>query len=101
MKTLSSQSFISRRTLTIPNRKGLHARASAKFVQTAHRFNAEVIVTYGEESVSGSSIMELLTLGATYNTPICISTIGPDAEPCLDALAHLVEHGFFEELFLR
>jgi len=86
------------RTFIISNKKGLHARASAKFVQTVNRFNAEVIVTCREESVNGSSIMELLTLAAVYNTSIQVSAFGHEAEACLEALSHLIKSGFFEEL---
>jgi phosphocarrier protein len=86
------------RTFFISNKKGLHARASAKFVQTVNRFNAEVVVTRGEESVAGSSIMGLLTLAAAYKTSIQISVCGPEAQACLEAISYLIESGFFEEL---
>ncbi len=93
---ISSSSHMTR-FFTLLNKKGLHARASAKFVQTVNRFNAEVIVTYDGESVNGSSIMELLTLAAAYNTSILVSVSGSEAGACLEALSRLIEANFFEE----
>ena len=68
------------RELPIINRRGLHARASAKFVQTVERFNAEVTVTRCGETVGGRSIMGLLTLGAAQGTTITVTAKGPDAD---------------------
>ena len=63
----------------IINKRGLHARASAKFVQMVERFNAEVWVTRGSETVGGNSIMGLMMLAAGPGTTIVVSAIGPDA----------------------
>lgn len=85
------------RELTIVNRKGLHARASAKFVQVAERFQAEVTVTRCGETVGGTSIMGLLTLGAAQGTAITVVTVGEEAQACLEALSTLVAERFGEE----
>ena len=78
------------RDLLIVNKKGLHARASAKFVQTVERFDADVTVTRCGETVGGRSIMGLLTLGAAQGTTITVVAEGEDAEACLGALSSLV-----------
>ncbi len=85
------------RTLQIVNRKGLHARASAKFVQTVERFDARVTVARCGEVVGGSSIMGLLTLGAAQGTSITVSATGREAGACIDAIAALVEDRFGED----
>ncbi len=85
------------RELPIINRKGLHARASAKFVQTVERFDADVTVTRCGETVGGRSIMGLLTLGAAQGTTITVVAEGQDAEACLGALSSLVANRFGEE----
>ena len=79
--------------VTIVNQKGLHARASAEFVKLAQRFDAEVAVTKGGQTVGGSSIMSLLMLQAGPGTTILIETDGPEAEEALEALTELVEDG--------
>jgi phosphocarrier protein HPr len=86
-----------RRELTIINRKGLHARATAKFVQCCERFDADITVSRDGEKVGGSSIMGILTLGAARGTTIAVEASGPDAEAALDALAELVASRFGEE----
>ena len=85
------------RELAIVNRKGLHARASAKFVQTVERYDSDVTVTRCGETVGGRSIMGLLTLGAAQGTTITVTAKGEDAEACLEALAGLVAGRFGEE----
>jgi phosphocarrier protein HPr len=85
------------RELRIVNRKGLHARASAKFVQTVERFHSEVTVTRCAETVGGRSIMGILTLGAAQGTTIVAAARGEDAEACLDALAALLAGRFGED----
>lgn len=85
------------RTLLIANRKGLHARASAKFVQTVERFEADVTVTRCGETVGGRSIMGLLTLGAAQGTRIVVSVHGNDADAALDAVEALVSGLFGED----
>jgi phosphocarrier protein HPr len=85
------------RALLIVNRKGLHARASAKFVQTVDRFEADVTVTRSGETVGGRSIMGLLTLGAAKGTTILVTALGEDASACLDAIDALVSGRFGED----
>jgi len=83
--------------LLIINKRGLHARASAKFVQTVERFNAEVWVTRGSETVGGTSIMGLMMLAAAPGTTIVVSAKGAEAEAALAAITELVESKFNEE----
>lgn len=83
--------------VTIVNKRGLHARASAAFVRLAEQFDAEVLVTKDGQTVGGNSIMGILMLGAGPGTTILIETEGPDAEEALDALTALVEAGFNEK----
>ena len=85
------------RELLIVNKRGLHARASAKFVQTVERFNADVWVTRGGETVGGTSIMGLMMLSAAPGTTIVVSAIGPGAEAAIAAISALVESKFNEE----
>jgi phosphocarrier protein len=85
------------RELLITNKRGLHARASAKFVQTVERFSAEVWVTRGVETVGGTSIMGLMMLAAAPGTTIVVSAIGPEAEAAITAITELVESKFNEE----
>ena len=84
------------RTLTICNRRGLHARAAAKFVTLAERFGASVDVVKDGQDVSARSIMGLMMLGAGQGSTIELRAEGWDAKEALDALASLVESGFDE-----
>jgi phosphocarrier protein len=85
------------RELPIVNKRGLHARASAKFVQMVERFNAEVWVTRGGETVGGTSIMGLMMLSAGPGTSIVVSAAGPEADAAIDAITELVASKFNEE----
>ena len=85
------------REMPIINKRGLHARASAKFVQMVERFNAEIWVTRGNETVGGTSIMGLMMLSAGPGTTITVSAAGPEAEAALDAITELVGDKFHEE----
>jgi phosphocarrier protein HPr len=85
------------RELLIINKRGLHARASAKFVQTVEKFSAEVWVTRGSETVGGTSIMGLMMLAAGPGTTIKVSAIGPEADAAIAAITQLVESKFNEE----
>ena len=85
------------RELPIINKRGLHARASAKFVQMVERFNAEVWVTRGSETVGGTSIMGLMMLSAGPGTSIVVSAVGPEAQAAIDAITELVASKFNEE----
>ena len=80
----------------IRNEKGLHARASAKFVKCAETFEAEITVTKDDQSVGGTSIMGLLMLAASCGTTISLTARGPDAATAMAALVDLIESGFGE-----
>jgi phosphocarrier protein len=81
----------------ITNRRGLHARASAKFVTLASGFDAEVLVSHDGSSVTGTSIMGLMMLAAAMGDTIEISATGPDAEAAVAKLAGLVLDKFGED----
>ncbi len=83
--------------VVVPNKKGLHARASAQFVRTASSFNAEVKVTREGHTVGGTSIMGLMMLAAGQGHSILIEAEGPDARPAMEALIALVEAKFGED----
>lgn len=85
-----------RRTVTIVNEKGLHARAAAALAKTAVRFNARLEVTKGGVTVSARSIMGLMMLAAVKGAELELSAEGPDAEAALDALEAVVSSGFGE-----
>ena len=86
-----------RRTVLITNRRGLHARASAKFVTLAQAQPCEVAVEKDGPAVTGTSIMGLMMLGAAMGDSITISAQGDGAEAAVAALAALVEAKFDEE----
>jgi phosphocarrier protein HPr len=81
----------------ITNRRGLHARASAKFVTVASSFDAEVTVSHDGSSVTGTSIMGLMMLAAAMGDSITISATGPEAEAAVSKLAGLVLDKFGED----
>jgi phosphocarrier protein len=86
-----------RRELQICNKKGLHARASAKFVQLVEKFDADVLVTRGGETVGGRSIMGLMMLSAAPGCSIIVQASGRDAVAVMDALERLVTSRFGED----
>jgi phosphocarrier protein len=85
------------RDVEIVNKKGLHARASAKFVQHAEKFDAAIIVTRGHEFVGGTSIMGLMMLAAGPGTTITIKATGKEAAKAVEDLVALVADRFGEE----
>ena len=85
------------RDITISNKRGLHARAAAKFVTLAERFGACVEVCRDGQAVSARSIMGLMMLGAGQGSTIRLHAEGWDAKEAIDALAELVEAGFHEQ----
>ena len=85
------------RVLTICNKKGLHARASARFVQTVEKFDADVRVMRGAEIVGGTSIMGLMMLAASPGTTITVEATGKEAAEVIEALAALIESRFGEQ----
>jgi phosphocarrier protein len=82
---------------TILNQRGLHARAAAKFVKTAGKFDADITVGKGGQIVSGLSIMGLMMLAAGPGSQIEITASGPDAVPALAAIRSMIEAKFEEE----
>jgi phosphocarrier protein HPr len=85
------------RNLTIVNRKGLHARATAKLVNCVEKFDADVKVTRCGETVGGASIMGILTLGAGMGSTITVSASGPEADAALGAIEALLASKFGED----
>ena len=85
------------RDVTILNKRGLHARASAKFVNMAEGFDAHISVSRGDETVNATSIMGLMMLGASLDTTITIAAQGTDAEAAIAALAALIADKFGED----
>lgn len=86
------------KTVTIVNRRGLHARAAAKFVRLVEEMGAEVLVAKDDMEVSGASIMGLLMLSASIDTTIRISAMGAGAAEAVAALEDLVSRRFDEEI---
>lgn len=86
-----------RKTLTICNSRGLHARASAKFVKCAEQYDAEVSVSKDGQTVPGTSIMGLMMLAAASGCKIDVESTGPQASEALDALEDLVARRFDED----
>lgn len=86
-----------RRTVTLVNSRGLHARAAARFVKLAEGFEAQIFVTRDGETVSGGSIMGLMMLAAAAGCEISIEATGADAEAAVVALTALVASGFDED----
>ncbi len=97
--TSASSSAASAVTREIPiiNKRGLHARASAKFVQMVEKFDADVKVTRNSETVGGTSIMGLMMLAAGIGTSITVSATGTQAQEVVDALTTLLGNKFNED----
>ena len=84
------------REVVVANALGLHARAAARFVQTAARFDAHIRVAHGDRAVDGKSLMGILLLAAARGTTLRIDAEGPDAAGAIEALVQLVSAGFGE-----
>jgi len=84
------------RDLVITNKRGLHARAAARFVKCAESFDAEITVSKDQTTVGATSIMGLMMLAAAPGSSIRICASGPEAEAALAALAELVDRHFGE-----
>lgn len=91
------QDAVVAREMRILNKRGLHARASAKFVQTASLYKAEITVSKDGQSVGGLSIMGLMMLAASIGTSIHVEARGAEAEEAISALDTLVANRFGEE----
>ena len=87
---------MAKRTVTIINKLGLHARAAARFVQTASGFNCDIQVKHGNREVNGKSIMGIMMLAAGKGTVIDIITSGRDEEAALDQIEELILNRFGE-----
>jgi phosphocarrier protein len=85
------------RKCKIRNKYGIHARPAALFVKTAAKFDAEITVEKDGMTVSGKSIMGLLTLEGYEGSVLCLSSTGPDAKNALDALQELIDNKFYED----
>ena len=85
------------RELPIVNQRGLHARASAKFVKCAEGFDANVTVSKDGQTVPGTSIMGLMMLAASIGTSVTVEASGPQAEQAMAALENLVADRFQED----
>ena len=85
------------RTVTVVNQLGLHARAAAKFVHLAARFESHIRVAKGSRTMDGKSIMGILLLAAARGSSLTISADGADEQDAIEALAQLVDSGFGEE----
>ena len=92
-----TESRTARAKALIVNKKGLHARASAKFVETAAKFQSEITVTKDETCVSGRSIMGLMMLAASLGSSVELSAAGPDANEAMRALLALIAAKFHED----
>ena len=97
MPTIADAPGAVTRVLKIVNEKGLHARASAKFVQLVEKFDAHVTVSATARRVGGDSIMGLMMLAAGIGTSITVSATGAQAQEAVAALAALVSSKFGEE----
>ena len=88
---------MTQRSVEVVNLLGLHARAAARFVHTASRFNSKITVTKDGTTIDGKSILGILFLAATAGSEILISASGEDEEEAVETLARLVAKGFGEK----
>ena len=84
-------------SVTVVNQLGLHARAAARFVHLATRFQSQIRVGHGARMMDGKSIMGILLLAAARGTEITLMASGPDEQEAIEALVQLVQSGFGEE----
>ena len=87
------------RSVVVSNELGLHARAAARFVQLATRFDSQIRVARDQHVMDGKSVLGILLLAAARGTTLTISAEGPDERPAVEALARLVESGFVEDVW--
>ena len=97
MDAVGSDGPVIRRTATIVNRRGLHARAAAKFVRLVEGYEAQVQVSRNGMTVGGDSIMGLMMLAASPGTEIDLRAWGPDAASLVDAITDLIDRRFDED----
>jgi phosphocarrier protein HPr len=96
-EAVAAEAATARRIAKICNQRGLHARAAARFVKTAHQFDAEIWVRKNGTTVSGRSIMGLMMLAAAAGAELEISAAGREADDAVATLARLVECKFDED----
>jgi phosphocarrier protein HPr len=96
LEAIAAAAATAKRVVKICNQKGLHARAAARFVKTAHDFDAEIWVRKNGTIVNGRSIMGLMMLAAASGAELQISAAGPEADSAVETLARLVECKFDE-----
>jgi phosphocarrier protein HPr len=94
---VSDESLRHTAVVTVVNKKGLHARASAKVVEAAARFQSQITVSRDGQTVDARSIMGLMMMAASLGSEIKIEAEGPDAEEALHAIVALVEAKFGED----
>ena len=87
-----------KKTVVIVNKLGLHARAAARFVETASAFEADIEISSGENTVNGKSIMGLMMLAAARGSSVELIVRGRDEEKALMALLRLIEGRFGEDI---
>lgn len=85
------------RAVVIKNKQGLHARPAEMFVRLANQYESRIQLLRDDRRVEATSIIDLLTLGATQGTTLILEAVGPDAQAAVDALAKLVEESFPQE----
>jgi phosphocarrier protein HPr len=85
------------RSVTVASKLGLHARAAARFVHLASRFQSHIKVSRGSQTMDGKSIMGILLLAASTGTVLQLSADGLDEQAALDALCEFIEAGFVED----
>ncbi|MFO0790635.1 MAG: HPr family phosphocarrier protein [Pirellulales bacterium] len=85
------------RAVVIKNKQGLHARPAEMFVRLANQYESRIQLLRDDRRVEATSIIDLLTLGATQGTTLVLEAVGPDAQEAVDALAKLVEESFPQE----
>jgi phosphocarrier protein len=93
----SVQEEVQKRSFTVINKLGIHARPAALFVKTASKFTSDILVESGQDQVNGKSIMGLMMLAAGLGTKLQVTATGPDAKAALDAIGTLFERKFDEE----
>ena len=94
---MGANSAMLSRSVTVANKLGLHARAAARFVHLASRFQSQVTVTRGSQTMDGKSIMGILLLAAAAGSVLTLATDGQDEQAALDALCAFIETGFGED----
>lgn len=92
-----SQGRSASRSVVIVNQKGLHARAAAKLVALAAQFKCQVEVSRNDLTANGHSIMGLMMLAAAQHSTVSLAATGPEAEIAIEALAGLIDAGFYEQ----